>query len=340
MKFLLFLITILAVIIAGCTSYSQKEMADEKSLIHSETRQGYTCTMNCEKGKIYDQPGNCPQCGMELVPVTQVAEKVKEYKMDYESFPAELIPGNPGSLYFKPSAKDNNDPVPLEVVHEKKIHLIIVSEDLGYFEHVHPEEQADGRYSIRILSKDQSFKAGPGNNETRFAQPGTYYLFADYKPTRASHQLEKIKVHIPGNSVNPIKYTSPLLSNRSDRYLVNLKPLVDTIIAGEQVHLAASLYKDNKLIDASTLENYLGAKAHIVAIGLNDKDYIHLHPEVAEGKFKITTVFSTPGIYRAWMQFMVKGKLHTIDFTILVAKAAKKNIPRNSEHDLHHDHNH
>lgn len=330
----------MTVIITGCTSYSQKEMADKNSLTQSEVHQGYTCTMNCEKGKIYDEPGNCPRCGMELVPVTQVAQKEKEYKMDYESFPAELIPGSPGSLYFKPSAKDNNEPVPLEVVHEKKIHLIIVSEDLGYFDHVHPEEQPDGRYSIRILSKEQSYTVGPGNNETRFEQPGTYYLFADYKPGNGSHQLEKIQLNIPGKVGRAAKFTSPLLSNLSGKYTVTLTPLQETINAGQQVKLSASLYKDNKFIDASTLDNYLGAKAHIVAIGLRDKDYIHIHPEVSEGKFQIMTLFSNPGIYRAWIQFRVDGKLHTIDFTIMVNKPDPTGDTYKVQPGLHHDHNH
>lgn len=331
---------VLPIIIVGCTSSMQKEMADEKSMIHNEAQQGYTCTMNCEKGKIYDQPGNCPRCGMALEPVTNISKKEKEYKMDYESFPAELMPGSPGSLYFKPQSKDNNEAIPLEVVHEKKIHLIIVSEDLGYFDHVHPEEHQDGSYRIHILSKDQNFKDGPGNNETRFEQPGTYFLFADYKPKSASHQLEKIEVHIPGTGAKPIKYTSSLLSNRSGPYLATLKPFSDTIIAGKRVHLNVNLYRDNKPIDAANLENYLGSKAHIVAIGLNKKDYIHLHPEVVNGKFELTTVFDNPGIYRAWIQFSAEGKLHTIDFTIIVANKDKNNSAPNSQHDMHHHHNH
>jgi len=29
----------------------------------------YTCPMKCEGTKVYDQPGNCPVCKMNLVPV-------------------------------------------------------------------------------------------------------------------------------------------------------------------------------------------------------------------------------------------------------------------------------
>lgn len=30
---------------------------------------GYQCPMKCEGDKIYNKPGNCPECNMKLVPV-------------------------------------------------------------------------------------------------------------------------------------------------------------------------------------------------------------------------------------------------------------------------------
>lgn len=29
----------------------------------------FICPMNCEEGKVYDQPGICPVCNMKLMPV-------------------------------------------------------------------------------------------------------------------------------------------------------------------------------------------------------------------------------------------------------------------------------
>jgi hypothetical protein len=45
----------------GCTNASDKketEQPDEKAQ--------YQCPMDCEKGKTYDKPGQCPVCGMDL----------------------------------------------------------------------------------------------------------------------------------------------------------------------------------------------------------------------------------------------------------------------------------
>lgn len=34
----------------------------------------YYCSMHCEGDKTYDQPGDCPSCGMHLVPVKTQAK--------------------------------------------------------------------------------------------------------------------------------------------------------------------------------------------------------------------------------------------------------------------------
>ena len=54
-----------------------------------------------------------------------------------------------------------------DVNHEKTMHLIIVSKDLSYFDHIHPEYKGDGRFDI----------------DTQFPAGGDYKLFADYVPT-------------------------------------------------------------------------------------------------------------------------------------------------------------
>lgn len=32
----------------------------------------YACPMNCEDGKVYEEPGSCPVCGMDLVDVKEM----------------------------------------------------------------------------------------------------------------------------------------------------------------------------------------------------------------------------------------------------------------------------
>ncbi len=84
--------------------------------------------------------------------------------------------GKPVMFRLLPQIKGKEDmAVPLDMVHDKKIHLIVVSEDLAWFEHIHPEYNADGSYHLT----------------TQFPSGGNYLLFADYQPSGAASQLEK-----------------------------------------------------------------------------------------------------------------------------------------------------
>src|SRR4030095_9764888 len=69
-------------------------------------------------------------------------------------------------------------------VHEQLMHLIIVSRDLGYFEHVHPDlDPATGVFRMRY-----TFPAG-----------GEYRLFADVTPKDAGMQVLVASLAVEGN---------------------------------------------------------------------------------------------------------------------------------------------
>lgn len=62
MKTHLLLFLILASVCVACNS------SKESRYTHSEeeTVSGYICPMDCEDGKIYEEEGECPVCGMAL----------------------------------------------------------------------------------------------------------------------------------------------------------------------------------------------------------------------------------------------------------------------------------
>lgn len=292
----------------------------------------YRCPMNCEKGKTYDKPGKCPVCGMNLEHYDGAEDNGLSYKMQYASNPAQLNIGQAATLSFTPKVIDNeNEAVALDLQHEKKIHLIVVSNDLSYFEHIHPDYQADGSYQIKLLGTGQNYSNGPGKNETRFENGGDYFLFADYKPTGGSHQVEKVPVKVNGASKAPVSFKADKLSGTSDNYSVTLNVTGGKFITGSQLHIAGTVLKDGKQIDATTLENYLGAKAHMVVISMDEKEYLHVHPDVADGKFDLNTTFKKPGIYRGWIQFQSEGKVHTIDFTMNIAQGTTAHVQKTNE---------
>ncbi len=136
------------------------------------------------------------------------------------------------------------------------------------------------------------------------------------------------------------KFSGEKLSGTSGNYSFDLKPEGGKLFSGAPLHIKGIIKKDGKEIDANTLDNYLGAKGHFVLISLNEKEYLHVHPGVEEGKFDLHTTIDKPGTYRGWIQFNADDKIHTIDFTWNVVKgdgstAANSSQKKGEEHAGH-----
>jgi hypothetical protein len=88
-------IVIFAFVISTFAFVSCKEEAKEETTIqtttevthdHAEHEHGegdmhmanYTCPMDCEKGKMYDQPGKCPVCEMDLIEISDASPAPEE----------------------------------------------------------------------------------------------------------------------------------------------------------------------------------------------------------------------------------------------------------------------
>ncbi len=262
----------------------------------------------------------CPKCGMKLEHNDNAGKSNgKTYVMNFKATPSTVEADKAAVLSFTPGVKDKaGELVPLDLHHEKKIHLIVVSKDLSYFEHIHPDYQASGSYDIAVLPTGQAYTNEANKNETRFAKGGDYILFADYAPTGGTPQLEKINLTVGGTPYTPVTYSGSKLSATVDGYTLALVPEGGNFEVGKLVHIQGILKKDGKEVDAKTLENYLGAKAHMVVVGIEDKDYLHVHPGVENGKFDLHTTFAKAGVYRGWVQFQADGKVHTTDYVIVV----------------------
>jgi hypothetical protein len=294
----------------------------------------YICPMNCEDGKTYDKPGSCPVCHMDLEPTKAEVEANKaEYITAFSSNPTQFEAGKPGMMSFTPQIKGNESAaVPLDLVHEKKMHLILVSDDLSTFDHIHPEFSASGSYDIKVLGKGENFTNGRGHNETRFDAGGKYWAFADFKPTGGLNQVNKTEINVVGTPAKVIAYTQPKLSTTIDGFTLSLEAGHDGtgFTAGTQQHFHASIKQGGKNVDPATFENYLGEKAHLVMVEVASKEFIHTHPSVEDGKLEIHTTFAKPGTYRGWLQFQTDGKVHTADLVLKV-----KQGPMHDDHAGH-----
>src|SRR6185436_11938232 len=130
---------------AGCQRAAETESAQAATATAAKTPDPSTDTVyRCPMDKDIraHAPGKCPRCGMALV--TSIPEPA-EYHLDVTASPAPA-PGSPVRLTFDVTDPWKGNPVTkYSVVHEKLFHAFIVSEDLDFFRHVHPEWHDDVR---------------------------------------------------------------------------------------------------------------------------------------------------------------------------------------------------
>ena len=224
------------------------------------------------------------------------------YVMKMESNPDIIQAGKQVVFSLKPQIDGReSEPVPLDTRGGFEIHLILVSDDLSFFDHRHPVLSDLGTYELKYT----------------FEEGGIYDLYADYKPTGSIDTYEKKSFPVNGNSALGKAFKEPKLSSSAGPFQVSISPgESDSFVIGRDQQLNVAITKDNIPVDPSTLGDYLGSKGHMVFINLNDRNFLHVHPNLENGNLVFHTTFPKPGLYRAWIQFQTENIVQTADFVI------------------------
>ncbi len=268
----------------------------------------------------------------------------RAFKIDFKSEPGTLQAGTPAMLAFTVKDKQGGVVKDLQIVHEKPMHLLVVSKDLAEFYHIHPEQSADGSYRVQHV----------------FPNGGEYRLYADFTPKEATQVVEQIDVKVAGTE----RARVPLVADQKFEKTVGglrvvMKP--DAAIKGEQelmLNFAAFDAGTNK--PATDLQNYLGELAHFVIVSEDMKDFVHAHPmskgehdksgkmnmdgktddhdadghkhstmegvttKPSQSEVAAHTAFPRSGLYKVWAQFQRGGQIITVPFTVNVGGGGQK----------------
>lgn len=191
-----------------------------------------------------------------------------------------------------------------DINHEKLLHLIIVSKDLSYFNHVHPEYKEGGFFEIK-----NDFPAG-----------GEYRMVADFKPTDGGSMTKMEWVQVEGEQLNPVPVTvDESLVDTVDGKLVTL--MIDSPAAGKELSLKFSLNDEMTNQPITDLEPYLGSIGHVVVLSENGERYLHVHAIEGQGsgpEALFETEFPESGVYKIWGQFQKDGQVFTVSFVVNV----------------------
>jgi hypothetical protein len=198
-------------------------------------------------------------------------------------------------LSFKIVGKDGRAIHEFDVEHTKRMHLIVVRRDPTGFQHVHPILRADGTWTTPLT----------------LPQPGTYRVFADFsvggKPTTLADDLQ-----VDGD-VRSRPLPAPAKAAETDGFRVQLTDGV--VRADQESKLTFAVTRNGQPV---SLQDYLGAKGHLVALREGDLAFLHVHPDANSLRFEAT--FPNPGNYRLFLQFQVAGRVHTAPFTLEVSR--------------------
>jgi len=213
--------------------------------------------------------------------------------------------GGAKTIRLEIGKKDGERIEAFDVNHEKLLHLIVVSKDLSYFNHIHPEYKGNGVFEI-----DNAFPAG-----------GQYRLIADFKPTGGDAVTKLEWMRIQGDSQEPVPVVpDSSLDKAVDGKRVKLE-LGSKLAAGKEIALTFSISDEKTGEPITDLEPYLGAIGHVVVLSEDGQRYVHVHAEEGQGtgpaaRFEAT--FPRSGIYKIWGQFQKNQRVFTVPFVVKV----------------------
>lgn len=263
------------------------------------------------------------------------------YHTEFKSEPAEAKADEAMVLVFTIRDAKGEVARDLQVVHEKPMHLLVVSTDLSEFYHLHTEQAADGSFRVAHI----------------FPRAGNYRFYADYTPPGASQIVDQFSLQVSGQAHPAIALAEDKSATQTvDGLRVTMQPN-KPLRASEEVMLDFTLADEQTNQPITDLQPYLGALAHFVIISEDGIEFLHAHPmektatpveqgvsheamphtqgeamtinssyspQTSASQVSAHTSFPHAGLYKVWAQFQRAGQIITVPFVVRVANSELK----------------
>jgi len=243
-------------------------------------------------------------------------------------------PGEKAQWRFKVFHPGTGQPVTkFESVHERQYHLFVISQDMEHFQHIHPEEQPDGTWTIDVT----------------LPKAGYYKVLSDFLPSGGATQLIARPFMTAGYTGDLAHDSAVLAPDASASKTVgDITATVSydppTFVAGLYGHLIFNLKDTSTGQPITDLQTYLGAFGHTLIMSEDLNEYVHSHSldivpggnddedmpqflippgadlETLRGGPRVIFdgLMPKPGRYRAWTQFRRRDTVHTFVTTFEV----------------------
>ncbi len=234
----------------------------------------------------------------------------QNYIVEIDTDPNILVPNQQITAHITVKDKRTGQIVKkFQRVQEMLMHVVIIGRDLSTYQHIHPELQPDGRFTV-VFS---------------FPKEGTYTWYVGYSPPDF---LENLSVVTLKTQNAPPNERASLVLGEQLKEVGDLRvtltpngvlPRIDTVdfsymfetTTGEQV---------------KNIQSYLGAFGHLAIVSEDGKTYLHVHPidvpisrdQLGGPRVRFSTFFQQKGKYKLFGQFKQNEETFVVEHTLEV----------------------
>src|SRR5699024_3496811 len=210
-----------------------------------------------------------------------------------------------GELVYTITGPDGEPVTDYQEAHEKEMHLIVVRTDGTQYRHAHPDlDPSTGTWSL----------------PWQWEEAGTYKIYADFAPAgEGTDSLTLSRTVDVAGELKPVNDRPVSTTDEVDGFDVSVE---GDLIAGTSSDLSLTVTQNGAPV--ATLEPYLGAYGHLVALRAGDMGYLHVHAEGDDPGAGETSGPSSPIAadaptarrYFLYLDFQIDGQLPTAQFGV------------------------